>query len=80
MYPWSPDHWAWSGALVYGLEFSKSEYPVFMAISLPIHDMPGDPNDQDDYDDSPMKQWNQPDWSDLLQRWTFAVGFKTSMF
>ena len=33
-----PDHKAWSFAFVYGLEFSRVDYPIFLAFSLPLHD------------------------------------------
>ena len=75
-----PDHKAWSAALVYQLEFSRPKYPVLLAISLPIHDKKNDPNPDNEYDPSPMKKWDGPDWKDFLQQWTFAVGFKSTMF
>jgi hypothetical protein len=64
-----PDHKAWSAALVYGLEFSKQKFPLFMAISLPIHDK-----------SDPYGNWNGPDWKDFCQQWTFSLGFKASLF
>lgn len=75
-----PDHKAWSGALVYGIEFSDASYPVFLALSLPIHDKAGKANPDDEYDESPMEEWNAPDWDDFLQQWTIAVGIKGSFF
>ena len=75
-----PDHQAWSASLVYGLEFSRTDIPVFVAFSLPIHDKAGGANAKDEYDESPMKEWNAPDWSDIGQQWTIAVGIKGSFF
>lgn len=74
-----PDHQAWSAALTYGLEFSRQKYPLFFAVSLPIHDKAGGEG-KDIYDEDPMKQWNGPDWEDFLQQWTIALGFKSTMF
>ena len=75
-----PDHQTWSAAFVYGLEFSRTDIPVFVAFSLPIHDKAGGANPEDEYDESPMKEWNAPDWSDFGQQWTIAVGIKGSFF
>jgi len=66
-----PDFKAWSAALVYGLEFSRQKFPVFMAVSLPIHDKSSP--------DSPG-QWDGPDWKDFGNQWTLALGIKTTMF
>ncbi len=74
-----PDHQAWSASLVYGLEFSRTDFPIFMAFSLPIHDK-AESNAKDEYDESPMKKWNAPDWGDFGQQWTIAVGVKGSFF
>lgn len=74
-----PDHKAWSAALVYGAEFIRNDYPIFLAFSLPITDSPNAPN-ADEYDPSPMAQWNGPDWSNVLQQWVVALGFKTSFW
>ena len=73
-------HVPWSAAFVYGLEFSRTDIPVFVAFSLPIHDKAGGANPEDEYDESPMKEWNAPDWSDFGQQWTIAVGIKGSFF
>jgi hypothetical protein len=75
-----PDHKAWSAAVAYGLEFSSMKYPVFMAISLPIHDKSNAPNPNNEYDPTPMKKWDGPDMKDFLQQWTFALGVKSTMF
>ena len=75
-----PDHQAWSLAIAYGIEFSNPDFPVFLAFSVPIHDKANAADPRDEYDDSPMKEWNAPDWGDILQQWTFAVGVKGSFF
>ena len=75
-----PDHKTWSASLVYGLEFSRMDYPFFIALSLPIHDKAGTPNASDEYDESPMREWNLPDFGDVLQQWTLGVGIKGSFF
>ena len=75
-----PDHQAWSLAIAYGIEFSNPDFPVFLAFSVPIHDKANAADPRDEYDESPMKEWNAPDWGDILQQWTFAVGVKGSFF
>ncbi|MCF0221220.1 MAG: hypothetical protein HUK19_02890 [Fibrobacter sp.] len=75
-----PDHQAWAAAIAYGIEFSNADFPVFLALSIPIHDKAGGANSQDEYDETPMKKWNAPDWSDIGQQWTIAVGVKGSFF
>ena len=75
-----PDHQAWSMSLVYGLEFSNQDFPVFLAFSLPIHDKAGGADSNNEYSEKPMKKWNAPDWSDIGQQWTIAVGVKGSFF
>ena len=74
-----PDHAAWNAAFIYGIEFTKPKFPLFMAVSLPIHDRTNSPG-TDIYDPKPMGKWDWPDWNDFLNRWTFALGFKTTMF
>lgn len=73
-----PDHQAWNVALSYGLEFSDQNYPFFVGISMPIHDLANDPG-ENEYDETPMQSWDRPDWNDLGQQWTIAVGVKTSL-
>lgn len=75
-----PDHQAWSVALAYGIEFSDADFPVFLALSVPIHDKANAADPSDEYDESPMREWNAPDWGDILQQWTIAVGIKGSFF
>ena len=53
---------------------------MFLALSLPIHDKAGGANAKNEYDESPMKKWNAPDWKDIGQQWTIAVGVKGSFF
>lgn len=64
-----PGHKAWSGALMYEMEFSRNKYPLLLAVSLPIHDKP------DVYG-----VINGPDWSDFLSQWVFAFGIKSTLF
>jgi hypothetical protein len=66
-----PDFQRWNAAIVYGLELSREKLPVFLAVSIPIH---AKTNEED-----PTK-WSGPDWKDLGQQWTFAVGLKASLF
>lgn len=73
-----PDHLAWSMTFVYGLEFSRSDYPIFLAFSLPLHDKSNAANSNDEYDESPMRKWNLPDWGAFFEEWTLAVGIKAS--
>ena len=67
-------------ALAYGIEFSDADFPVFLALSVPIHDKANAADPSDEYDESPMREWNAPDWGDILQQWTIAVGIKGSFF
>lgn len=64
-----PNNEVWNAAFMYGLEFSRPKYPIFLAASLPLHDKR-----------NPLGRWDGPDWGDFLQQWTFAVGIKASMF
>ncbi|MFA6837120.1 MAG: hypothetical protein WCR04_12050 [Fibrobacteraceae bacterium] len=73
-----PDHKAWSMAFVYGLEFSRSDYPIFLAFSLPLHDKANAANPDNEYDPTPMEEWNLPDFDAFLQEWTLAIGIKAS--
>ena len=75
-----PDHQAWSLAIAYGIEFSNADFPVFLAFSVPIHDKANAADPKNEYDDSPMREWNAPDWGDIMQQWTIAVGIKGSFF
>jgi hypothetical protein len=73
-----PDHQAWSAAFVYGLEFSRTDYPIFLAFSLPLHDKSNGADPEDEYDESPMRKWDMPDFGAFLEEWTLAVGIKAS--
>ncbi|HEX2959616.1 MAG TPA: hypothetical protein VHO70_22460, partial [Chitinispirillaceae bacterium] len=64
-----PDHQAWSGAFIYGVEFSRDKLPLFLAVSLPLHDKADSKG-----------IWNAPDWDEFFQQWSFAFGFKTTFF
>jgi hypothetical protein len=64
-----PDHKSWNASLMYGLEFSKPAFPLYIACSKPIHDKK-----------DPLGNWDAPDWKDFLDQWTFAVGFKSTFF
>ncbi len=75
-----PDHKTWNAAFVYGLEFSAAKYPIFLGISLPIHDTPNAADPDNEYDPTPMKKWDAPEMADFLQQWTIALGFKSTMF
>jgi hypothetical protein len=74
-----PDHKAWSASLVYGAEFIRDTYPIFIAFALPIQDQSAS-SPSNEWDEQPMSEWNAPDWSEFLEQWTIAVGFKTTMF
>lgn len=81
-----PDHKAWSGAFAYGMEIHRKKLPIFMAVSLPIHDKSPESgqfeqfNEDRSYNLAPFREWNAPDWSDFLNQWTFAFGFKATLF
>ncbi|MBN1601025.1 MAG: hypothetical protein JW915_05410 [Chitinispirillaceae bacterium] len=64
-----PDHKSWNATLLYGVEFSREKLPLYLAVSLPIHDKA-----------DPRGIWDAPDWEDFMQQWTFAFGFKTTFF
>jgi hypothetical protein len=70
----------WNATLNYGLEASKSKFPLFFAVSIPIHDIKNPAPDDNQYDAEPMKQWDGPDWKDFLQQWTVGIGVKSAMF
>ncbi len=64
-----PDNRTWSLTLHYGLEFSKPDYPIYIAINKLIESGA-----------SSEGKFLWPDGRDFLDSWTFAIGFKTSMF
>jgi len=63
------DHKCWNASLNYGMEISRPKLPLFVAVSLPIHDK-GDV----------IGKWNPPDIKDLGQQWSLALGIKTTLF
>jgi hypothetical protein len=64
---------------VYGLEFSKPKFPLFIAFSLPLHDKSNSPG-ADEFDTKPLRKWDSPDWKDFLQQATIGFGIKSTMF
>ena len=75
-----PDNKTWSITLHYGLEFSKPEYPFYLAINKVIISG-SDKNDMKDaFDEAALRKWRTPDLKDLLNMWTLAIGIKTTMF
>jgi hypothetical protein len=64
-----PDHMAWNSALIYQLEFSRRHFPLFLAVSVPLHD-----------NADPSGSFDGPDWDDFGNQWIFAVGIKSTMF
>jgi hypothetical protein len=75
-----PDNKTWSLTLHYGLEFSRPEYPIFIAINKVIISG-SDKNDMKNaFDEAALRKWRTPDLKDLLNMWTFAIGIKTTMF
>ena len=74
-----PDHKAWSAAFAYGLEFSKPKFPVYIAISFPLHDKTNKPG-TDEFDPKPFTKWDTPDFNDFFQQGTIAIGIKSTMF
>lgn len=68
-----PDHKAWSGQISYAIERSDPKFPLFLAISKPIHDKtrtsaakPG--------------KWDGPDFQAFLNEWSFSLGIKATLF
>jgi len=64
-----PGHKTWSGALIYGLEFSRIKYPLYLAVSKPIHDR-----------SDPFGRIDAPDWVAFMNEWIFACGIKSTLF
>lgn len=76
-----PDYQKWTAALVYGLEFSRDKFPLYIAVSLPLHDKSNTPDPYaDKYDESLVDKWDGPDWEDFGQQWNIGIGFKSAMF
>jgi len=75
-----PNFKAWSVTLHYGLEFSRPEYPIYLAVNKVICSR-SSPNPNDPYDEKSLARWHAPDVKELLNdNWIFAVGIKTTMF
>ncbi len=79
-----PDHQVWNATLCYGLEFSRSNFPIYIAAYLPIHSKTASATNAqagNPYDPAPMKSWSRgPDWNDVFHRWSVFMGVKTSLF
>ncbi len=79
-----PDNQVWNATLCYGLEFTRSNFPIFIAAYLPIHAKTASATNAqagNPYDPTPMEDWSRgPDWNDVFHRWSVFVGVKTSLF
>jgi hypothetical protein len=75
-----PDHKTWSVTLHYGLEFSRSEYPLYLSINKVIISGSNKNDMKNAFDEAALRKWRTPDMKDLLNMWTFAFGIKTTMF
>ncbi len=75
-----PDNKTWSLTLHYGLEFSRPEYPIFIAINKIITSGSDKSDMKNAFDERALRKWRTPDMKDLLNMWTFAIGIKTTMF
>ncbi|HUI90962.1 MAG TPA: hypothetical protein VLX68_01835 [Chitinivibrionales bacterium] len=78
-----PDNQAWTATLCYGLEFSRPNFPVFVAAYVPIHSKTASATNAqaaNPFDSKPMAQWNAPDFHDILHRWSVFIGTKTTLF
>jgi hypothetical protein len=79
-----PDNQVWNATLCYGLEFSRSNYPIFIAAYLPIHAKTASATNaqgSNTFNLAPMEDWSRgPDWNDVFHRWSVFMGVKTSIF
>lgn len=78
-----PDNQSWTATLCYGLEFSQPNFPIFVAVYIPIHSKTASATNAElsnPYDTKPMAQWRAPDMHDILHRWSVFVGTKTTLF
>jgi|WetSurMetagenome_2_1015567.scaffolds.fasta_scaffold00025_25 hypothetical protein len=78
-----PDNQAWNATLCYGLEFSRTNFPIFIAAYVPIHSKTASATNAqvgDEFNTNIMAKWNAPDWHDVLHRWSIFVGTKTTLF
>jgi hypothetical protein len=78
-----PDNQTWTTTLCYGLEFSRSNFPIFVAVYVPIHNKTASAANaqaNNEYDPGPMARWTAPDLNDILHRWSVFIGTKTTLF
>jgi hypothetical protein len=79
-----PDNQVWSATLCYGLEFSRANYPIFVAAYLPIHAKTASATNaqaSDPFNTKIMSDWSRgPDWNDIFHRWSIFMGVKTYFF
>jgi hypothetical protein len=79
-----PDNQVWNATLCYGLEFSRSNFPIYLAAYLPIHSKTASATNAqaaDPYNLKPMQDWTRgPDWNDIFHRWSVFLGVKTFLF
>jgi hypothetical protein len=75
-----PDHKTWSVTLHYGLEFSRSAYPLYLSVNKVIISGSNKNEMKNAFDEAALRKWRTPDMKDLLNMWTFAIGIKTTMF
>ena len=64
-----PDDMAWSGQLIYAIEFSHPQHPLYLAVVKPIHDKK-----------DAQGKWDAPDWESLKNEWGLVLGLKATMF
>jgi hypothetical protein len=75
-----PNNKTWSITLHYGLEFSRQEYPFYLAINKTITSR-STPNSNDAYDEKSLAKWHGPDMKELINNnWIFGLGIKSTMF
>jgi hypothetical protein len=79
-----PDNQVWNATLCYGLEFSRSNFPLYLAAYLPIHSKTASATNAqaaDPYNLKPMQDWTRgPDFNDIFHRWSVFLGVKTFLF
>jgi hypothetical protein len=75
-----PNNKTWSITLHYGLEFSRPEYPIYLAINKVITSRSA-ANSNDPFDEKSLARWHGPDMKAMLNdNWIFAAGIKSTMF
>jgi hypothetical protein len=75
-----PDNKTWSITLHYGLEFSRPEFPIYLAVDKVFMSGSNASNMSGPFDESALRVWRAPDLKDVLNMWTFAIGIKATMF